>query len=73
VARRVNETRVRKVPMSDWQRQLLVERYTPENARLAELVPDLDLSLWQPVPGLRPPSGDPFAAEAHTTSAGAAA
>ncbi len=47
VGRRVNQTRVRKVPMSDWQRRLLVERYGPENARLAELVPDLDLSLWQ--------------------------
>jgi hypothetical protein len=47
VERRVNETRVRKVPMSDWQRRLLVERYAPENARLGALVPDLDLSLWQ--------------------------
>lgn len=47
VERRVNETTVPKVPLSDWQRRILVERYAPENARLAALVPDLDLSLWQ--------------------------
>jgi hypothetical protein len=54
VERRVNETKVRKVPMSDWQRRLLVERYAPENARLADLVPELDLSLWQSSAGGRP-------------------
>jgi hypothetical protein len=73
VERKVNETKVRKVTMSDWQRRLLVERYAPENARLAELVPELDLSLWQSTPGDGPRSGDPSATEARTASAGARA
>lgn len=46
VERRVNETKVRKVPLTSWQRAALARRYAPENLRLAGLVPDLDLSLW---------------------------
>ncbi len=71
IERRVNETKVRKVPMSDWQRRLLVERYAPENARLAALVPELDLSLWQSSLGGRPTSGG--SAAAARTAAGTAA
>jgi hypothetical protein len=44
---RVNESPGPKVSMSSWQVDQLTRRYAPENARLAELVPDLDLSLWR--------------------------
>jgi hypothetical protein len=46
VGRRVNETRGSKVTLQPWQMRTLAERYAPENARLAALVPDLDLKLW---------------------------
>ncbi len=36
-----------KVTLSDWQEERLVRRYAPENERLAALLPELDLSLWQ--------------------------
>jgi hypothetical protein len=36
-----------KVTLTSWQRQELARRYAPENERLAGLLPDLDLSLWQ--------------------------
>jgi len=56
VDRRVNESRGAKVPLGDEQRDLLVRRYAPENRRLAAVLPDLDLSLWQMPPddALRP-------------------
>jgi hypothetical protein len=44
---RVNESRGPKVSLTDWQANQLVRRYAPENDRLAALLPDLDLSLWQ--------------------------
>jgi hypothetical protein len=44
---RVNESRGPKVSLSEWQIDQLVRRYAPENARLAALLPELDLSLWQ--------------------------
>ena len=44
---RVNESRGPKVSLSAWQQDQLVRRYAPENERLATLVPDLDLTLWQ--------------------------
>jgi Sulfotransferase family len=47
VGRKVNESRAAKIDLSENQRAALVRRYEPENRRLAELVPDLDLSLWQ--------------------------
>lgn len=47
VERRVNESRGEKVPLSDAQRAILRTRYAPENQRLAALVPELDLNLWQ--------------------------
>jgi hypothetical protein len=47
LAARVNESAGPKVSLSHWQVDELVRRYAPENARLAQLVPDLDLSLWQ--------------------------
>ncbi len=47
LAGRVNESRGPKVSLSDWQEEQLVRRYEPENARLAALVPELDLSLWR--------------------------
>ena len=47
VAGRVNESRGPKVTLSPWQEDQLIRRYAPENARLAALLPDLDLDLWQ--------------------------
>jgi hypothetical protein len=48
VDRRVNETRGPKATLSERQGRTLRERYAPENARLAALLPDeLDLALWQ--------------------------
>ena len=47
VGGRVNESRGPKVTLSAWQEDQLARRYRPENERLAALVPDLDLSLWQ--------------------------
>lgn len=48
VGRRVNETRGPKVELSEQQERTLIERYAPENERLAELLPeDLDISLWR--------------------------
>lgn len=44
---RVNESRGPKVELSEWQEDQLVRRYAPENERLAELLPELDLSLWK--------------------------
>jgi hypothetical protein len=44
---RVNESRGPKVRLSPWQEDQLVRRYAPENERLATLLPDLDLELWQ--------------------------
>jgi hypothetical protein len=44
---RINEAPGPRVSLSDWQAEQLVRRYAPENERLAELVPDLDLSLWR--------------------------
>jgi len=46
VDRRVNETRVEKVPLSADQIRTLARAYGPENQRLATLLPDLDLSHW---------------------------
>lgn len=43
---RVNESRGPKVRLSEWQQHELARRYTPENERLARLLPDLDLALW---------------------------
>jgi hypothetical protein len=34
-------------PLSGWQTQQLTRHYAPENERLGDLLPDLDLSLWQ--------------------------
>jgi hypothetical protein len=48
LAAKVNESRGDKVVLSPWQEEQLRRRYAPENERLAELLPDLDLSLWQP-------------------------
>jgi len=47
LAGRVNESRGPKVTLSRWQEDQLVRRYAPENERLASLLPQLDLSLWQ--------------------------
>ena len=47
VERRVNPSRGDKVVLSDAQRHILRVRYAPENERLAALLPDLDLTLWQ--------------------------
>jgi hypothetical protein len=47
VDRRINKSRGEKVPLSDVRRRVLQTRYAPENARLAALVPELDLDLWQ--------------------------
>jgi Sulfotransferase domain len=46
-ARRVNASRGPKVALSAWHEAQLTQRYAPENERLASLVPDLDLGLWQ--------------------------
>ena len=35
-------------PLRDDQRRILARAYAPENRRLASLVPDLDLALWEP-------------------------
>jgi hypothetical protein len=43
----VNASRGPKVMLSAWQEEQLVRRYAPENERLAELVPELDLTLWR--------------------------
>ena len=47
VERRVNESRGPKVTLSEWQQDVLVRRYATENERLASLVPELDVTLWQ--------------------------
>jgi Sulfotransferase family len=47
VVRRVNESRGPKAELSAWQEEELVRRYAPENARLATMLPELDLSLWK--------------------------
>jgi hypothetical protein len=47
LGQRVNASPGTKVTLTSWQRDELVRRYAPENDRLARLVPDLDLSLWQ--------------------------
>jgi hypothetical protein len=47
VGRVVNPSKGPKVGLTDEQQRTLVARYTPENRRLAELVPELDVSLWQ--------------------------
>jgi hypothetical protein len=47
LAQRVNESPGPKVELSRWQTDELMRRYAPENERLAALLPDLDLSLWQ--------------------------
>ena len=47
VSGRVNESRGPKVTLSDWQTDQLVRRYSPENERLARLLPELDLALWR--------------------------
>lgn len=44
---RVNASRGPKVTLSEWQTEQLARRYAPENARLASLLPDFDLSLWR--------------------------
>ncbi len=44
---RVNESRGPKVTLGEWQQDQLLRRYAPENERLAVLLPELDLSLWQ--------------------------
>jgi hypothetical protein len=47
LSRRVNGSPGSKVSLSRWQHEELLRRYAPENERLARLVPELDLSLWQ--------------------------
>jgi hypothetical protein len=47
LAQRVNASAGSKITLTSWQRYELAARYAPENERLAHLVPDLDLSLWQ--------------------------
>jgi hypothetical protein len=47
LAQRVNASPGTKVTLTPWQREELARRYAPENERLAGLVPDLDLTLWQ--------------------------
>jgi hypothetical protein len=47
LGQRVNASPGGKVTLATWQRQELAARYAPENKRLARLLPDLDLSLWQ--------------------------
>jgi hypothetical protein len=44
--RRINATRVSKAALSEVQRAALARAFAPEVQRLAELVPELDLSLW---------------------------
>jgi len=44
---RVNESPGSKVSLSAWQSEQLARHYRPENERLADLVPDLDLALWE--------------------------
>ena len=44
---RVNETPGPKAALSTWHADQLARHYAPQNARLAELLPDLDLSLWR--------------------------
>ena len=46
VHRRVNESRTAKVVLSREQRAALARAYAVENARLADAVPELDLSRW---------------------------
>jgi hypothetical protein len=46
VERRVNASSGPKIELTRWQTSVLVDRYAPENERLAGLVPELDLSLW---------------------------
>ena len=47
LAERINASRGPKVTLSAWQEDVLIRRYAVENERLAGLLPDLDLSLWQ--------------------------
>ena len=47
LGQRVNASRGTKVTLSEWQEDQLIRRYAPENERLAQLLPELDLSLWQ--------------------------
>jgi hypothetical protein len=47
LAGRVNPSRGSKVTLNEWQEDQLVRRYAPENARLAAMLPELDLSLWR--------------------------
>jgi hypothetical protein len=47
LSQRVNGSRGPKVVLDAWQEDQLVRRYAPENERLADLLPDLDLSLWK--------------------------
>ena len=47
VSSRVNESRGPKVSLSAWQEDQLIRRYAAENARLSELLPELDLALWK--------------------------
>ncbi len=46
-ASRAGEPREARTGLSAWQVDQLVRRYAPENERLAALLPDLDLTLWQ--------------------------
>jgi hypothetical protein len=43
---RFNASKAGSFQLSESQQRLLVERYAPENERLAQLVPELDLDLW---------------------------
>jgi hypothetical protein len=47
LGQRVNSSAGSKVGLDPWQRQELARRYAPENERLGDLLPELDLSLWQ--------------------------
>lgn len=47
LSRRINASRGPKITLSRWQTDQLVRHYAPENERLAALLPDLDLALWQ--------------------------
>lgn len=49
--RRINATRVSKSTLSGAQRAALTQAFAPEVERLAGLVPELDLSLWNPYRG----------------------
>ena len=47
LSQRVNASRGPKVTLGRWQSEQLARHYAPENERLAALLPDFDLSLWQ--------------------------